>query len=329
VRAPTVFELYQPLLPASYGLDPGFGDFVDPCTTGSAERTGPNAAQVEALCVAQGVPASLLPDFEDSDGEAQGLYGGNPDLDPETADTLTLGVVLQSWSDNPWLSSLQVSVDWYQIEVEDAISQVAATGYVPLCFDPRTNPDFDIGNELCGYFSRDPVSGEIVDFLDIGQNIVGTSVSGVDTQINWGFTAGPGEVGINWLVSWLAEFERTEYRGLPPADGVGQTFSFVSWPGPALPEWRWNLNLNYDWGGLTLAAQWRYVDGIRDVDWDYDVPSYDYFDVFASYAFERGGVENLADEDPPLLPTSISANTDPFIYDVLGRRYYVNLTYRF
>jgi outer membrane receptor protein involved in Fe transport len=68
------------------------------------------------------------------------------------------------------------------------------------------------------------------------------------------------------------------------------------------------------------------------------VPSYDYFDLFASYVVEEGmlsgltlraGVENLANEDPPLVASPVGANTDPSQYDVLGRRYYFNLTYRF
>jgi iron complex outermembrane recepter protein len=68
------------------------------------------------------------------------------------------------------------------------------------------------------------------------------------------------------------------------------------------------------------------------------VPSYDYFDHFASYVVPEGmlsgltlraGVENLADKDPPLVASAVAANTDPSQYDVLGRRYYFNLTYRF
>jgi iron complex outermembrane receptor protein len=43
----------------------------------------------------------------------------------------------------------------------------------------------------------------------------------------------------------------------------------------------------------------------------------------------RAGVENLADREPPLVPTQVQANTEPAQYDVLGRRYYLNLTYRF
>jgi outer membrane receptor protein involved in Fe transport len=75
-----------------------------------------------------------------------------------------------------------------------------------------------------------------------------------------------------------------------------------------------------------------------DPDLDYPIPSHDYFDLFASYDFDAGaldgltlraGVENLTDEDPPLLPSPVQANTDPSQYDVLGRRFYMNLTYRF
>ena len=136
-------------------------------------------------------------------------------------------------------------------------------------------------------------------------------------------------------MSWLDEFETREFVGLPAEDRVGRTGRTI---GGVLPEWKWNLNVKYDWGPLTVAAQWRYIDAMTDVDVDYDVPSYDYFDLFASYVFDagplagltvRGGVENLADQDPPLLPTPIQANTDPSQFDVLGRRYYLNLSYRF
>ena len=43
----------------------------------------------------------------------------------------------------------------------------------------------------------------------------------------------------------------------------------------------------------------------------------------------RGGVENLTNEQPPLLPSQVQANTDPSQYDVLGRRYYLSLSHRF
>ena len=43
----------------------------------------------------------------------------------------------------------------------------------------------------------------------------------------------------------------------------------------------------------------------------------------------RGGITNLSDEDPIVYPSQQQANTDPASYDVLGRRWFVNLTYTF
>jgi outer membrane receptor protein involved in Fe transport len=70
---------------------------------------------------------------------------------------------------------------------------------------------------------------------------------------------------------------------------------------------------------------------------DFEVPSRDYLDLYASYAFAGGldglivglGVENIGDEDPPIYPSYVQANTNPSQYDVLGRRYFLRLTYGF
>ena len=117
-------ELYLPQLSAFFfspDLEP-----LDPCEADSAERNGPDQAQVEALCLAQGFPPELLPDYDNPDDVARGFAGGNPDLDPETGDTLTFGVVLTSPFVSRWLDRLQVSLDWYRIEIDDAIVTVPA-----------------------------------------------------------------------------------------------------------------------------------------------------------------------------------------------------------
>ena len=240
---------------------------------------------------------------------------------------------------------MQLSVDWYRIEMEDAIEYVYAPTYIPLCFDPRTNPNFSPSNVWCGFFDRNSTDGEIRDFTDILVNIEGFELTGVDLQFDWRFEAGPGTVGFNTLVSWLDSFEAIPPKGLPKVDEAGlvgfdvagtSTFGI----GGARPEWKANTRLTYDWQSLSLAAGWRYIDGMkdRDLELNYRVPSYDYFDLYAAYAFDQGtldgltlsaGVENLTDEDPPLLPSQVQANTDPSQYDVLGRRYYARMSYRF
>lgn len=337
VRAPSVFELYSPQLPAFYGVIPAFGGVADPCEAGSEQRSGPDAAQVEALCLAQGVPAALLPDFQDQDQLHYGNAGGNPDLEPETGDTLTIGFVWSSPSAHPLLARMQLSVDWYRIEVDDAIQQVFASDYIPWCFDSRTNPGYEAASRWCNLFSRESATGEIVDFKDVLINIEGREASGADLQFDWSFAAGPGDLGVNALVAWMDTFKLLPPRGLPEVESVGLVGGTI---GASFPEWKANLQATYRWAALVAGLQWRYVDSMRDSDpdLDYPIPSHDYFDLFASYDFDAGaldgltlraGVENLTDEDPPLLPSSVQANTDPSQYDVLGRRFYMNLTYRF
>jgi len=68
------------------------------------------------------------------------------------------------------------------------------------------------------------------------------------------------------------------------------------------------------------------------------IPSVDYLDLSASQEFSTGvlenlkfgvGVENVTDEDPPIYPSYVQANTDPSQYDVFGRRCYASLRYSF
>ena len=97
--------------------------------------------------------------------------------------------------------------------------------------------------------------------------------------------------------------------------------------------------LGYDRGALGGFLRWQHIDAMRDARYrDFRVPTYDYFDVGASYVIDAGvlsgltasaGIENLSDEAPPLFPSYPQANTDPSQYDVIGRRYFVSLGYRF
>jgi iron complex outermembrane receptor protein len=249
---------------------------------------------------------------------------------------------------------MQLSVDWYRIEIEDAIETVYFGNALELCFDADVNPDFGNSNLWCGFFSRDPVTGEIVDVRQILSNIDGFRVSGVDLQLDWRVPVGPGTVGFNAVVSWMDYFEYIQPPGLPPFNEVGYIGggdNGYDGLGESRPEWKWVVNLQYAWSSFALGARWNHVDGLRDLweawsqayEWDdpyssISVPSYDYFSVFLSYSAASGvlagllftaGVENLTDEDPPLIDSGPQANTDPSQYDVLGRRYYLRASYAF
>ena len=342
VRAPSVSELYLPQLPFTFDYFQ-FEDFVEPCDVNSVQRNGPDATRVEALCLAQGVPAAALPEFVDADEVAPGVAGGNPDLRQEEATTTTVGAVWTSRLSHPLLTDLQLSLDWYRIEIADAISTLAFHQFVQNCYDARANPDFSVTSEWCTYFGRDPATGEINNVQELLRNGGDLQTDGVDMQLDWRFDLGPGQLGFNWLVTWTDSYTVGLDNSGVPADEfvgtVGRGFFLVD---GAVPEWKSNLHVSYAWGDLTVGAVWRYIDGMTDADPDlspvFKVPSMDYFDLNAGYEFTSGmleglrlgaGVENLTDEDPPIFPSFIQANTDPSQYDVFGRRYYMSLTYAF
>jgi len=326
VRAPSVFELYNPQLPYFPGINP-----PDPCSVGSEQRTGPNGAAVDALCLAQGIPSDLLPIFDYQDDFVEGFSGGNPDLQPEKATTYTVGFVFGSPFSHPALANTQLSLDWYDITISDAINVYGAWQFVPNCYDPKFNPDFNVANQYCGWFSRDPETGVIIDAYEINRNIASTEVSGIDLQLDWGMEAGPGKVGATWLVSWMDDYL---YKTDPKDEAIQWVNTGCC---PTLPEWKWNLDTRYTVGGLTTSVVWTYLGKFHSFsESDFDVPSTNYFDLTLAYEFDesnldgltlRAGITNALDEQPPIFPDYQQANTDPSVFDVIGRRYWLSVTY--
>jgi outer membrane receptor protein involved in Fe transport len=332
VRAPNISELFQPQVTNFPAINP-----PDPCATNSPQRLGANGAQVRTLCAAQGLGPGLIDQFTFPNGQVQGLAGGNPNLGEETSDSFTYGVVYRPDSDNRFLSAFQVSLDYYKIEIEDAIAPITALNFVDRCYNPAFNPTFDPGNAFCGFFSRDPGTGEIVNASETAQNIGAIETAGVDVQIDWAADVGDGRLGVNLLGSWLDKFDQQDLPGdpfTPLVDTIGGAL------GGAFPRWKATLNTNYAFPfGLGLNARLRYIDNITDVAiTDFEIGSIAYLDLTASYDFKEGpmkglglrlGVLNAGDRDPKIFPTSIQSNTDPSTYDVLGRRVFASAKFTF
>jgi iron complex outermembrane receptor protein len=336
VRAPSIDELYYPQLNGE-----GYFDGGEPCSEGSPQRSGPDAASVEALCLAQGVPAEVLSTFYSDTIPI--VYGGNPDLRPERANTYTAGVVLQPRFDSVALNDLQISVDWYDIRIDNSILTLSATDSVANCFDARYNPGYRADNFWCAQFSRDATTGEITGATELYRNVAALGTSGIDTQIDWSFPAGPGTVSATWLIAWVDSYELRAAPGVPALQNAGTVGGFAG----SYPEWKWNLRVGYSVAGFTAGIRWRYIDSMKDGDrtagfdlqpTNVSVPAYNYIDLDLRYEFPAGvfeglvlagGVENLTDRDPPIFPSYPMANTDPSQYDVLGRRYFLSLSYAF
>lgn len=123
VRAPSVGDLYAAAASGLTALGtPGPVGSGDPCDVRGAYRSSssPIAAQVRALCLAQGVPSAVIDSFTNTVSRTPYTSQGNAALKPEVSDTYSVGLVMKSPFQSDWLSQLTASVDYYKINLDGA-----------------------------------------------------------------------------------------------------------------------------------------------------------------------------------------------------------------
>lgn len=336
IRAPNVIEMFNPARAA-----PQLLGNADPCNFDSAQRTGPNAAQVRALCLAQGVPASIIDSYKSTFAGTQAVQQGNPDLKPEKADTFTFGLVWNPLFDAPLLQRLTTSIDYYQIELEDAISTLAADIVFARCFSTSYNPSFEQSNEYCSAILRNPSSGAPDRTNTPYFNLGGLKTSGIDIQIDWSFGLGAvglsddyGSISLNLVASRLLDFDVRPTQDAPWTSYVGTYGYSALGNNGAHPDWKANTSLSWSRGGVDLGVRWYFVDEMRDIVGGPGLEKYNRFDLFGGWRFSdqlrfSAGVTNLFDRNPLATFGGLPGNTDSGTYDTLGRRYYAGFNLRF
>lgn len=246
---------------------------------------------------------------------------GNPDLDPEIADTLTAGIVL-----NP-MSGLNLSLDYYSIEINDAIASINGTTVLNRCAAGET--------VFCSQlvFNNENVLSEVKTFP---RNLSSESTAGLDFQADYRMPLGNGDLISRLVGNYILEQEQS---------ALGVTTDFAGALGrdsPVLgiPKLRATLTETYSAGGFSGTLQGRYIGGgklvngwtAKDVD-DNTIPSVFYVDLRGSYEVADGvtvfgAIDNLFDRDPPNVATSYLLSASTFstairgdVHDQLGRAY--------
>lgn len=337
VRSPNIAELFAPQVN-------NFPTFTnqDPCNTTGPNasneefgRNGPNGAAVAALCAQQSAVAGGSTYFQPF-GQARGITGGNPELEPEQADSWTVGVVLDELFD---AERLVVSIDYFSIDLEEVIAAVNAQTIVQRCFNrDGANPTYSASNLWCQQFTREPSDGGVVDLRQLSQNQAFIKTSGIDFSVIWGLGVGPGDLNFQMITSWIDKFESQTTSNDPVYDFAG---TIGTTTGSSAPEWKANLVTTYAWDNFRGQLTTRYIDSMThsnvvtggSPETNTSVGSVWYFDLVGVYELTssltlRAGINNLFDQQPELYTPNVQANTDPSLYDVLGRRYFIGLNWR-
>jgi outer membrane receptor protein involved in Fe transport len=346
-RAPNVAELFESPTTIVTTV-PTF----DPCssiTTAPYGNVASNSkrAQVQALCSALsgGVPiGNNFVGLGQFSSIALDTQVGNPKLHSESATTWTAGAVIQSPWDAEVLRRLTATVDWYRIQITDAITGLTSESVYEQCLNgDGTNPTYDPNNAFCKLIHRDNLFGFPAGVTGLFTNIGAIRTSGIDTQVNWGaqlrdfHLPAPGSVSLNVAFNYLMEYNIETAAGAPFVDYADRTGSNV-----AGPQYRWKLytTLGYALGPVSARLAWRHLPSLPSI-----IPgtlpndAYNQLDFYGLWSLGdkfmlRAGVENLANAQPPIVGRIPGVNnaygsTDPNYYDVLGRRYFIGVTAKF
>jgi iron complex outermembrane receptor protein len=268
--------------------------------------------------------------------------GNYPNVQPESADTWTFGLVMTS--PGPF-ENLTASIDVYSIEMTDTISRISPVFVYEQCFNANgtSNPSMTkAGNPLyCNMIGRQPITGErdTVQAPFLNQGALNTS--GVDLAVNWAldFESG-GSFTINSVASILNEYELQDAPGLPFLDAKGTLAEGGQY------DYRLNTTFGYNFGSgrTNVGLRWNHLPEVKDASALrpptalVGTGSYNMFAAFAGFQINdrmelRGGIDNLLDEEPRVIGADPSNNnassTNAQYYDILGRRAYVGLKMRF
>ena len=298
----------------------------DPCVGAT------NAATV-AQCTAQGYkgtydsnnPANLTGGY---------FFGGNANIRAERGKTYTVGGVFTP----SFIPGLSLSVDWYKINLRDAVGQIQPIDAIASCYvtDPRAD------NPLCQAVTRDPVTGYIKDAFVDDRNLASIKQQGIDVDFKYGFDVPFGLPGDRWSFGYQGSFvtDYTIQRNavLTPVNCKGRYGAPCSSDLVTLvaPDYRHRATFTWDSEPLTVQFGWKRIGEVKDSTTGSTgtIDAFDYFDLNMALRPPVDGltltfgIDNLFAKKPPLPVNPGAYNTFPDTYDVLGRTFGFSLTIR-
>ena len=321
-RHANLAELYQ-------GIGQGLVDLdYDPC--GIDPDTGAAPIATQAQCENTGLPANLYGTDLKSPADQYNIQtGGNPNVNPEESESMTIGVVL-----NP-MDGLTLTVDYFDITVEDGIGTVSPKTALDKCIETGAAA-------FCNLINRNPVNGSL--WLTGGYisaqitNISEEQTSGIDVIFDYSVDTNWGPLVVSGVTTLLDSYDITE---LPGEAAIGCS---GNWGGSCgknpMPEvmgsYTVGLTTEFDTDVILGVRYLGETDDLNANDIDFD--AYTYLDATAIYSVNDNmsvtlGVSNLLDKEPGYTSDAGTApgngNTFPGYFDAFGRHIHLSINYSY
>lgn len=308
-RTPSLTELLLPERTQSMSA------VMDPCDQRNIDAgaaPGVRRANCQALFDELGIDGS---DFTSNAQNITfpGRQSGNPDLDSETAESYSVGVVWQpDFADN-----LTITLDYIDIEITNAIEAFTLENALQVCYDSTVQPA-----DICNLFTRDG-EAQITDALSSYVNAGYKKYRGQNLSIFYGLDLNFGRLDMNLITTHVSLYEQSVSGfEVTRIDGTIQQ-----------PAWRSQLNLQYSQGPLRAGY---FIDYMSSAKQEYTatiettptprIASNILHSASVQYDVTQGltlrfGVQNMFDKQPSYPTVGYG--------DILGRRYYAGVNYRF
>lgn len=274
----------------------------------------------------------------------QNTSAGNPDAEAEFADTLTAGIAYRG---NGALSGLGLSVDYYNIKIKNAITNLSTVNIASLCSAGEAYfcSLFTYGPDTATPDPNDRIqTGLVAGSLNVGA----FEQEGVDMTLNYnsdvGFMGAGGRYMLNASGTYVFHAFVDSGTGAPPVDRAGEN----GWANlGAIPRFRGNLTQTLGNDDLQVSLQTIFISkGKQDVTYntlptntinDNTVPAVVYFNLYGKFLageqkdFELfWAVNNLLDKDPPPTPYIIlNGPVNGQYYDKVGRNFTIGARLKF
>jgi outer membrane receptor protein involved in Fe transport len=258
------------------------------------------------------------------------VSGGNPNLQPEIGDTKTVGVIFEPG----FMPNLRVSVDYFNIQLDNAITTLTPQEVVDRCF---------LGaQEFCAGIGRDSF-GTINRINTVSYNATYLKTQGVDIAATYRVPVEAFIPNAGGDLSFSANFTYTDSLETLASGVVIDRAGQVTTPG--VPHWRGAMRATYADGPVNISILANYIGegkydatyGQFDLDKN-DYPSYVYYAVNAAYDLTETAnvfvkVDNLFDTDPPFLSGNAIIKAQAAggggYYDQIGRYFTVGVRLKF
>ncbi|MEO5773717.1 MAG: TonB-dependent receptor [Sphingomicrobium sp.] len=328
--------------------------------TRSKDIRAPNSAELFAVTSTQ---STLRNPFNGANRSFPVIFAPSPDLQPETANTLTAGGVFTP----RFLPGFSASVDYYNIKLKGAISSFTAQQILDRCYAEMQGgtPGYFCSNtSLSGTGTNTEINSVTVQLL----NLASIKTRGVDFEASYRFNVGPGRASARLFGTHVAHLIADDGLGVAPKynaagiiqtrgsviDRAGQLGGFTSGlntGATSVPKWQLNGTLTYETDRWGTSLMGRYIDGgivdatlVQPGDPDYNaaspisvgpmnVDSRFYLNWSGSVNLVNNGhrkvqlyavVNNLLDQTPPFPNTQLAG-----FYDRIGRYYRAGIRFSY